>query len=190
MDPARWNEISRYAAAAETGGAEREAPLAAHPGLRAQPGPPGNFVYPLIGLQRFHFFHFFRGDSARAKALCEEAHRVTFTHGGPNHPNTAVALSALALALAKTHLGETDAEALASQSVVIQRAAFPAGHIEIVRVLTFLGRVLLKAGDPRAAEAAPLFDAAAAEMAEVLPATHPRFAELRVLRYRRSITKL
>lgn len=184
--------------------------------LRAQPGPPGNLVYPLVGLQRFHLF---RGEYAQAKALCEEAHRVTLAAGGPNHPNTAVALTVLALV--KAHLGESDAEPLARQAVAIQRAAYPAGHIEISRALTFLGRVLLKTGDARgaesvlrealdiarkvfpkpnwrpaesqaflaaalaaqgrAAEAAPLFDSAA-EMAEVLPATHPRLAELRSLR--------
>jgi tetratricopeptide (TPR) repeat protein len=115
--------------------------------LRSLPGPPPNLLHPLIGLQRAAFF---RGDYGKAKAICEEAYRVAVAQGGEQNRHVSVVMGALALA--KAHLGEPDAEQLARKSVQIQRAVFPPGHFEVSRGLTSLGRVLLLRRKPREAE--------------------------------------
>jgi serine/threonine-protein kinase len=115
--------------------------------MRAMPGPPGNLLHPLIGLQRAHFF---RGEYAKAKAICEEAYRVAFAQGGERNRNTATAMTVLALV--KAHVGEPDAEQLARKAVDVQRSVYPANHYEISRGLTVLGRVLLIRRKPEEAE--------------------------------------
>lgn len=115
--------------------------------LRALPGPPPNLVFPLVGLQRAAFF---RGDFAKAKAICEEAYKVAAAQGGEHNRHASVVIGALALA--KAHLGEPDAEQLARKAAQIQRAVFPPGHFEISRGLTSLGRVLLLRRNAREAE--------------------------------------
>jgi Flp pilus assembly protein TadD len=56
------------------------------------------------------------------------------------------------LAIVKAHLGEPDAEDVARRAVEGARALYPAGHYEISRSLTALGRVLLERGKPAEAE--------------------------------------
>ncbi len=117
--------------------------------LRALPGPPGNVVYPLFGLQRVHFFN---GDLPKAKAICEEAYAIALRQGGEKNRNTATAMNLLALV--KAHLGEPDAETWARKAVAVQQEVYPAGHFERARGLTFLGRVLLRTGKAADAETA------------------------------------
>jgi serine/threonine-protein kinase len=115
--------------------------------LRALPGPPPNLLHPLIGVQRAHFY---RGEYAEAKTLCEEAYRVAHAQGGERTRNTVTAMNVLAIV--KAHLGEPDAEDVARRAVEGARALYPAGHYEISRSLTALGRVLLERGKPAEAE--------------------------------------
>ncbi|MBK7929445.1 MAG: serine/threonine protein kinase [Bryobacterales bacterium] len=111
--------------------------------LRGLPGPPPNLVHPLIGLQRGHLY---RGEYAKAKAVCEEAYRVAAAQGGEKNRNAATAL--IMMSLVKAHLGESDAEAVAGRAAGIHREIYPKGHPEIARALTFQGRVLLLSGKP------------------------------------------
>jgi len=105
--------------------------------LRAMPGPPPNLLFPLIGLQRSHFY---RREYGQAKAVCEEALAVARRQGEKSrHVVTAMS----ALALVKTHLGEADGEGFARNAVEMVRSVYPEDHFEISRALTILGRVLL-----------------------------------------------
>ncbi|MFN0103367.1 MAG: protein kinase domain-containing protein [Bryobacteraceae bacterium] len=115
--------------------------------MRALPGPPPNLLFPLIGLQRAHFY---RGEYPKAKAVCEEAYRVASANGGERNRGTASAMSQLALV--KAHLREPDAELTIRKAVAVQRAVYPPGHFEIGRGLTHLGRVLLMRGQSKEAE--------------------------------------
>jgi tetratricopeptide (TPR) repeat protein len=115
--------------------------------LRALPGPPPNLLHPLIGVQRAHFY---RGEYAEAKAVCEEAYRVAHAQGGEKNRNTVTAMNVLAIV--KAHLREPDAEDLARRAVEGARALYPAGHYEISRSLTALGRVLIQGQKPEEAE--------------------------------------
>jgi serine/threonine-protein kinase len=115
--------------------------------LRALPGPPPNLLHPLIGVQRAHFY---RGEFAQAKAVCEEAYRVARAQGGDENRNTVTAMNVLAIV--KAHLGEPDAEDLARRAVDGARALYPAGHFEISRSLTALGRVLIQREQAEEAE--------------------------------------
>jgi len=63
-------------------------------------------------------------------------------------------INELAAVAADTAPEERDAEQLAHRAVDVHRAVYPAGHMEISRALSFLGRVLLRAGKPREAEPA------------------------------------
>lgn len=116
--------------------------------LRTLPGPPGNLVYPLIGLSRARFF---RGEYAEASAVANEAHQHALKTGGPRHPTTMV--PALQVALIQAHQGNASEEA-AFETVAVQRSIFPAGHIEISRGLTTLGRILILRG--KSSEAIPV----------------------------------
>ncbi|MBN8733862.1 MAG: serine/threonine protein kinase [Acidobacteria bacterium] len=115
--------------------------------LRALPGPPPNLVHPLIGLQRGHLY---RGEYAKAKAVCEEAYRVSAAQGGERNRNAATAL--IMLSLVKAHLGEIDAGAVAGRAAGIHREIYPKWHPEIARALTLQGRVLLLSGKTGDAE--------------------------------------
>lgn len=138
--------------------------------LRAMPGPPGNTVYPLFGLQRVHFL---RGELDRAKLIGEEAYRIALRQGGETHRTTATALSVLSLT--KAHLSERDAENGARKAVQICQAVYPAGHLEIARASNFLARVLLINGKP--AEAESLLREAYAMARNVYPKPNWRPAE-------------
>lgn len=115
--------------------------------LRSLPGPPGNLVFPLAGLQRAHFF---RGEYAKAKALCEESLQVALRTGGARHPNTVN--SRVQLSQVKAYLGDADAEMFARETVAVGREIYPPKHPDMSRSLTALGRVLLIAGKPEDAE--------------------------------------
>lgn len=141
--------------------------------LRALPGPPGNLVYPLFGLQRGHFF---RGDYQQAKAISLEAYRQATKTGGNRHPNTLAAAFQLALAMA--HLGDDGSESLARETLSIARATLPAAHIEISRGLTTFGRILIIRG--KHAEAAAALREAYTIARKVYPKQNWRPAESQV----------
>lgn len=143
--------------------------------MRSLPGPPGNLVYPLSGLQRAAFF---RGDYAQAKQICEEAYAHARKTGGERHPNTLTA--ALQLAVVKAYLNEPEAERLARQALALQREVFPASHLEISRGLAALARVLIRSGKGDAA--LPLLEEAMAISRKVYPKANWRNAELQMLR--------
>lgn len=138
--------------------------------LRALPGPPGNLVYPLIGLARAHFF---RGEYAQAESLAGEAHQHAVKTAGPRHPNTMA--PALQLALIRAHQGDAHAEAAALETVAVERSIFPPGHIEISRGLTTLGRILILRG--RSSQAIPLLREAHGIARKVFPRPNWRPAE-------------
>lgn len=138
--------------------------------LRKLPGPPGNLVYPLIGLQRASFF---RGDYHAAKALCEEAYGHALKTAGARHPNTTVA--AMQLALVKAHLGDAESETLARSTAALQKEVLPASHLEVSRGLVVLGRVLILRG--KASEAAPLLQEAYRIARSIYPKSNWRTAE-------------
>jgi len=109
--------------------------------LRRQPGPPPLLFYPLMGIQRANLF---RGEFQQAKVLAEEAVAVA-RKGGEDSRNAASGWSGLAVA--KAHLRESDAEAMSHDAIARGRRAFPENHIEIARLLSNHGRVLLLRGD-------------------------------------------
>lgn len=139
--------------------------------LRALPGPPPNLFYPLIGLQRCHFF---RGDFRRAREICEEAYRVAAAQGEPRKMASALNV----LALVQAHQGEPGALGCARRAATLQREAYPPGHFEIGRGLTYLGRVLLQTGQPVAAEAS--LREAYQVLRKVYPSDNWRTAETRL----------
>ncbi len=106
--------------------------------MRSLPGPPGNLVYPLFGWGRMKFF---RGEYVDARQLAEEAYAHARKTGGERHPNTATA--ALQLAMVQAYQGEEASEALGRKTVALLREIHPAGHLEITRGLTTLGRILI-----------------------------------------------
>lgn len=142
--------------------------------LRSLPGPPGNLVYPLMGLERMHFF---RGDYARAKELGEEAYQHAVKTGGERHPNSVSAR--MMLAVVKAYAGDADAETEARATMELQRAVFPAGHVEVARGMASLARVLIVAG--KAEEAVPLLRDALPAVRKVYPKDNWRTAETQLL---------
>lgn len=138
--------------------------------LRALPGPPGNLVYPLIGLSRAHFF---RGEFTAAESLANEALQHALKTAGPRHPNTMV--PALQVALIRAHQGHAGAERTARETVAIQRSIFPAGHIEVSRGLTTLARILILGG--KSSQAVPLLEEAYGIARKVFPKQNWRPAE-------------
>lgn len=141
--------------------------------MRALPGPPGNTVFPLFGLQRVHFF---KGEYAKAKEICEEAYVITLRQGGEKSRLASTAM--YLLGLVKAHLGEPDAEEWARKAVAIQREVYPAGHFEQARGLAFLGRVLLRSG--KAAEAETTLREAYSAARKAYPKENWRPAEARL----------
>jgi eukaryotic-like serine/threonine-protein kinase len=105
--------------------------------LRRQPGPPPLLFYPLMGIQRAHMF---RGEFQQARVVAEEAVAVA-RKGGDDSRNAASGWSALAMV--KAHLRESDAESMSRDAIARARRAFPENHIEIARLLSNHGRVLL-----------------------------------------------
>lgn len=115
--------------------------------LRELPGPPGNLLFPLGGLQRAHFF---RGEYTEARKICEEAYAHARKTSGERSLNTVV--STMNLALVKAHMGEADAETMANEAVKKVRETFPPKHMEVSRSLTGYGRILIALGKPAQAE--------------------------------------
>ncbi|MBL8209664.1 MAG: serine/threonine protein kinase [Bryobacterales bacterium] len=143
--------------------------------MRTLPGPPGNLVYPLLGLARAHFF---RAEYPQARQLLEEAYAHAKKTGGDRHPNTASA--ALQLALVRAYAGEFSGEDLARATLPVLQAIHPPGHMEIARGLTTLGRILIVAGKADAALAA-LNDAYAIDR-KIYPKNNWRPAEAQLFR--------
>jgi len=141
--------------------------------LRQLPGPPGNLLYPLIGLQRAYFW---RGEYGKALAIAEEAYSHARKTAGQRHPNAAAA--AMQLALIQAHLGHPGAAMLARDTVALQRSVFPPTHIEITRGLTTLSRIHLLQGKP--AEAVPLLRQAYSAARNIYPKPNWRTAESRL----------
>ncbi|MCW5966240.1 MAG: serine/threonine protein kinase, partial [Bryobacterales bacterium] len=142
--------------------------------LRSLPGPPGNLVYPLLGLERMHFF---RGEYSKAMELGEEAYRHALKSSGERHPNSASAR--MMLAIVKAHAGDEGAEAEARETMELQRTIYPGGHVEIARGQANLARVLIVAG--KAAEAVPLVREALPVLRIAYPKDNWRTAETQLL---------
>ncbi len=142
--------------------------------LRALPGPPGNLVYPLLGLERMKFF---RGDYQEAMEVGEEAYRHALNAAGERHPNTASAR--MLLAVVKAYAGVQDAEAEARATMQLLREIHPAGHLEIARGLASLSRVLIVVG--KAPEAATLLGEAMPILRKLYPKDNWRTAETQLL---------
>lgn len=143
--------------------------------MRTLPGPPGNLVYPLLGLARAHFF---RGEFQQAGQLLEEAYAHSRKTGGENHPNTVSA--GMQLALVRAYTGEPGAEELARESVARMRSIHPPGHLEIARGLVSYGRILIVRG--KAITAVPLLAEAYAIDRKIYPKTNWRPAEAQLFR--------
>jgi len=143
--------------------------------MRKLPGPPGNLVYPLLGLARAHFF---RGEYAQSRQLLEEAYAHSKKTGGDKHPNTVSA--ALQLALVRAYAGDSSGEELARETVPVLRAIHPPGHMEVARGLTAFGRILIVA-DKADAALAVLNDAYAIDR-KLYPRNNWRPAEAQLFR--------
>ncbi|MBL8228386.1 MAG: serine/threonine protein kinase [Bryobacterales bacterium] len=143
--------------------------------MRTLPGPPGNLVYPLLGLARSHFF---RGEYPQARKLLEEAYAHSKRTGGDKHPNTVSA--GLQLAVVRAYTGESSGELLAREIIPVLRTIHPPGHMEIARGLTAFGRILIVTGNAQAALQA-LNDAYAIDR-KIYPKDNWRPAEVQLFR--------
>ncbi|MCC6536754.1 MAG: tetratricopeptide repeat protein, partial [Bryobacterales bacterium] len=143
--------------------------------MRTLPGPPGNLVFPLLGLARAHFF---RREYAEARMLLEEAYAHARKTGGPRHPNTASA--AMQLAMVRVYAGDAAGEELARETAPLLRSIHPAGHTEIARGLIWYGRVLIATG--KAEAALPVLSEAYAIDRKLYPKDNWRPAEAQLFR--------